>query len=77
MSYTHNPDIFLTFRIESCSPEPRTFVAKSNCRSSRLPWYSHVLGPGMELGQLSSMVGNLFVSTGIGTSSLPVRFGVP
>jgi hypothetical protein len=78
LAFTHNPDIFyeLPNRISL------TFAGHTHGGQVNLPVLGRLIVPSrygekFAIGHISEGGGNMFVTTGIGTSILPVRFRVP
>ncbi len=78
IALTHNPDIFpqVPQRV------PLLLAGHTHGGQVRLPWIGSVVhssrvGERYEVGHVFENSHHLFVTTGIGTSILPVRFGVP
>lgn len=78
LAFTHNPDIFPTLPARFCA----VFAGHTHGGQVRLPLIGAPVVPS-EFGQryAAGLVieggRRLFVTTGVGTSVLPVRFGVP
>lgn len=76
IALTHNPDLFPDIP----SRASLTIAGHTHGGQVRLPWIGTPVIPGDQRyagGYLIEHGRHLFVSTGIGTSILPVRFGVP
>jgi len=78
LAFTHNPDVFA----ELSHAITLTFAGHTHGGQVRLPWLgvryvpSHY-GNRYARGLVRENGRSLFVSSGIGTSKLPIRFGVP
>lgn len=78
IAFTHNPDIFYEL-------PPRiviTFAGHTHGGQVKLPLLGRTIVPSryddkFAIGHIEEYGRNMFVSSGIGTSILPVRFGVP
>lgn len=78
LAFTHNPDIFY----ELPNRIALTFAGHTHGGQVNLPVLGRLIVPSrygekFALGHISEGGGNMFVTTGIGTSILPVRFRVP
>lgn len=76
IALTHNPDVFPEIPARAAL----TVAGHTHGGQVRLPWIGTPVLPAQQRyagGHLIENGKHLFVSTGIGTSILPVRFGVP
>jgi uncharacterized protein len=78
MAFTHNPDIFY----ELPDRFAITFAGHTHGGQVNLPFLGRLIVPSQygekfAIGYISEGGRNMFVTTGIGTSILPVRFRVP
>jgi len=78
LAFTHNPDIFYELPLRIAL----TFAGHTHGGQVNLPLVGRLIVPSrygekFAMGHIREGGGNMFVSTGIGTSILPVRFRVP
>lgn len=78
IAFTHNPDIFY----ELPSRISITFAGHTHGGQVNLPLFGRIIVPSryddkLAIGHIEENGRNIFVSSGIGTSILPVRFRVP